>query len=141
MSRPLYETKEDMDRETAVATELCRAWKCTSRKFGKNYTLDYELLRDGEVVALCEIKCRFVSHNTYDTYMISVQKIKEAQKIADSRRLPAFIVVHYEDDIRFFHVNMEPDWTEQGGRTDRGDPMDVEEVAHYKAERLTSIYP
>jgi len=141
MNRPLYETQEDIQRETAVAAELSRAWKCDTRKFGKAYTLDYELLRDNEVVALCEIKCRFVSWDTYDTYMISIQKIKEARKIADSRRLPAFIVVHYEDDIRFFHVNMEPDWTEQGGRTDRDDPMDIEEVAHYKTERLTSIYP
>jgi len=118
VNRPLYETQEDIQRETAVAAELCRAWKCQSRKFGKAYTLDYELLRDGEVVALCEIKCRFVSWDTYDTYMISIQKIKEAR-----------------------HVNMEPDWTEQGGRTDRDDPMDIEEVAHYKTERLTSIYP
>jgi hypothetical protein len=137
----LYETKEDIQRETAVAAELCRAWKCQSRKFGKNYTLDYELLRDGSVVALCEIKCRNVDSNHYDTYMISLKKLHEARKIADSKKLPAFIVVHYEDDIKFIHVNEEPDKIEQGGRVDRNDPMDIEDVAHFNKERLASIYP
>lgn len=141
MSRPLYETREDLQRETAVVRELCKAWKCSSRKFGQAYTLDYELLRDEKVVALCEIKCRFVESNHYKTYMISVNKLTEARRISENRGLPAFVVVHYLDDIKFFNINEEPDYIAEGGRTDRDDPMDIEKVAHFNCDRLVSIYP
>ena len=139
--RQLYETQNDLMRESAVAKELCKQWKCDGKKYSTAHHLDYKLTRGNQLMALCEIKCRNVHSYDYDTYMISYNKIKNARTISREQRVPAFIVVHYEDDIQYFDVEELPNLLSEGGRTDRNDPFDIEEVAHYNMNRLKSIYP
>jgi hypothetical protein len=141
MSRPLYENQEDRNNEEAVVTEVCHVWKCSHQKLPISYKLDYALMRDQKVNALCEIKCRNVPSDFYETIMISSLKVIAARRLSEAMNVPCLFVIRYQDDIRFINFNEEPDSVEIGGRKDRNDAQDTEIVFHYDRKRLKSIYP
>lgn len=66
--------------------------------------------------------------------MIPYKNIKRLRSLAQNQLVPAFIVVHYKEDIQYFNVEETPDWLEEGS-------TDTTEVAHYETKRLKSIYP
>ena len=142
MTRPLYETELDQSKESSVMVEVCNVWHCDARKLKKNFEMDYELLsKSGELRAMCEVKCRNNCLKDYPTYMISRNKIESGRKIGASRGVPAILFVHFLDDIMFIDMSEEPDHYDLGGRTDRNDPMDIEMMAHYRPDQLTTLYP
>ena len=129
-----YEAICDERRESAVAGEICKKWKCDSVKFGESDNINYQLTRSDKVVALCEIRCLNISSSDHSSFMIPYKNIKQARVIAQQHRVPAFIVVHYDDDIQYLNVEETPDLLSEGS-------SDTTEVAHYETKRLKSIYP
>lgn len=137
----IYETACDERRESAVAVEISKKWKCDSIKFGEADNINHQLSRNGKVMALCEIRCLNLASFDHPSFMIPYENIKKARIMAQQQRVPAFIVVHYEDDIRYINVEEIPNWLAEGGRVSEDEPRDMTEVAHYEMERLKSIYP
>lgn len=138
--RPMYESKADLEREEAVVQELSQHWMCDYHKLPISYQLDYALLRDGKICAICEIKVRNVVLNHYDTLIISAAKRLAGLQYSKMMGIPALLVVKYEDGIRFINFSEEPDSIGVGGRTDRGDMQDTEIVLHYATSRLKDIH-
>jgi hypothetical protein len=132
--KKVYENTCDERRESAVAMEICKQWKCDSTRLGDSDKTTYQLSRGSKVVALCETQCLEIASSDYPTFMIPYKNIKQLRSIAQNQHVPAFIVVHYKEDIRYFSVEETPDWLEEGSR-------DITEVAHYETKRLKSIYP
>lgn len=134
---PLYETSDDRKREASIASILCCKWGCDAIMLPKKSIADAMLVDDESVKALIEIKCR---NKEYDTYMISQRKINDLRQAADMFQVKSLVVVSFPDRICYFDSAMEPDKVEKGGRTDRNDSHDVEQMNHYSVTKLKTIY-
>lgn len=128
--RPRYETKADKEREALVAEKFARHFEDMSvEKLADQGRADYVAYQDGEPVGYIEIKVRTCQHNQYSTYFISKKKLLALQKLAGDKK--SAVVVQWTDRAGFIPVNLflENATFRSGGRKDRNDPLDIEEMA------------
>lgn len=126
--RPTYETEQDRANEEAVAKELMARWRLTEvKKLPKAYGLDYELIRDGEIIAFCEIKCRKLSFGYGDGFHIALQKVIRARALTEVAHRHCMLVARFSDG-KIYYVDFEQhrDGCKEIGRKDRDDPADIE---------------
>ena len=129
--RPRYETEADRERERDVLAAICLRWDCVARKLPVDgHTLDYELINPGGRV-IAEIKCRPHRHDYYDTYMISLGKVRAGGPFG-------LLIVQFSDGIYWLRFG-DKHITGLGGRRDRGDPADIEDVALYPVEQFRYV--
>jgi hypothetical protein len=126
--RPLYETAEDLDNEREVVKRLKDCWRLTEvKKLPRSYGLDYRLIRDGEIVAFCEIKCRNLSFGYGDGFHLSLNKVMRARAMMDVTQRHCVLVVRFSDGkIRYADFEHHKDGCRDIGRVDRDDPADIE---------------
>jgi hypothetical protein len=141
--RPLYETKEDMDRENSVVKLVEKAWNCSMAKLPIRYHLDYVAKRGDRAVAFCEIKTRNYSMAQIDSlggYLMSIGKWSSAESLNRASGLPFSLVVHAKDGI-YFSTFKEfiPDDVLVRGRTDRNDWQDIEPCVLLNTKRFTKL--
>ena len=128
--RLIYEKPEDLAAERAALDKACEIWKCTAEKLPMKYELDYLLLREGTGVAWLEIKSRTNPRGAYPTYMISLGKVMAARRLSEASQFPSFLLVQWSDYCGYVRLDSLLDFrVAVGGRTDRGDPDDIEPVA------------
>ena len=130
MSRTIYETQSDLNREENLKKELEKKWSCNLIKLPIRYCLDYAALRNKKIVAFIEIKHRTNKIHAYPTYMLSLAKVQAAKRLAEDVRVPPFLVVQWVDALGTTNLANCKFSLEMGGRTDRKDSQDVEPVAH-----------
>jgi hypothetical protein len=130
MTRPIYETQGDLLREEDVASKIGRAWKCIMIKMPAKATFDYAAKRGNVIVSLIEIKTRTNPHNQYPTYMISADKMVAGFLRSTYLAVPFMLVVQFTDGVFYWSSNQEGFTLDVGGRTDRGDTLDLEMVCH-----------
>lgn len=133
MTRPIYESEADRQRERKTAEILERHFKCQLRKAPALFAVDFVAVRDGKPVAWVEIKNRNYSMEQIKKmggYLISLKKIIAAKQLHEVTGLSLALVVHATDGVYFDLIS---DFTVRnltiGGRTDRGDHEDVEPCA------------
>jgi hypothetical protein len=128
--RQEYESPEDIIAERAALDRACEVWKCTAEKLSMKYELDYLLLREKRGVAWLEIKSRTNVRLAYPTYMIALSKIMAARRLSDASQLPSFLLIQWSDVCGYIRNDSLLDFEIAfDGRTDRGDPDDIEPVA------------
>jgi hypothetical protein len=128
--RLIYEKPEDIVAERTVLDRACEGWRCTAKKLPIKYELDYLLLREGKGVAWLEIKSRTNPRTEYPTYMIALTKIMAARRLSEASQLRSFLLVQWSDYCGYVRLDSLLDFrVAVGGRTDRGDPDDIEPVA------------
>lgn len=134
--RPRYETKADLRRERGVLAEVERvwaSWNClgTKRKPSVNGLghIDFRLSFDGMWFLCAEIKTRRNDLRRYTTYSISALKPSAAKRLP----VPALMIVQFTDGIKWAPFSA-PHELHMGGRRDRGDPRDIELMAHYHVD-------
>lgn len=143
MSRPIYETAEDRDREQKIIEAVCKAFHpCSSHRLPRKYALDYFLQFgvDGSAMAWCEVKRRYNKREDYPTYMISLRKVLEGVGHSEATGHAFLIIVQWDDGI--FVANIEDIKglrVEMGGRADRFDSEDIEPVVHIPNDWFTHI--
>lgn len=129
-SRPLYESKDDLANEAAVAFTIERQWKCRLVKLSIKYGVDYAVVRHSRIAALAEVKCRAYSIekiNTLGGYMLSAHKWSEGRRLADSLQIPFILFVRFVDQLYWARLGPNTRFSVAfGGRTDRGDAQDLE---------------
>jgi hypothetical protein len=143
MSRPFYETNENIQQEKAVADFASRKWDCSFSKLKKAYALDYAIIRDKKVISFAEIKCRKYSMDRLDSlggFMISLHKWLEAKNICQISDVPFSLLIRTEDGI-WWHKTQDflNDGISIGGRFDRNDAQDVEPVVLLKSNRFKKL--
>jgi hypothetical protein len=132
-----HQTEEDLRREREVAAVVERAFDLKAIKLPDYTRVDFLLHRDGVAKSVIEIKCRNVSSDRYDTYMVSKGKYNALLGWVDMG-FKAALVVRWTDAIGIVRVPI--DHTEGvGGRTDRGDALDIEAVVHIPIDRFKII--
>jgi hypothetical protein len=129
MARPLYETADDRSRELAAINRLLRNSGKTVRKLPIRYGVDFAVLKEGEITAWVEVKCRFNDSDKYSTLMISAAKVWQGVYTSINTGKPFFVVAEWKDKIGFIKIKtVEGLFLGFGGRSDRNDAQDVEPV-------------
>jgi hypothetical protein len=141
--RPLYETKDDLNRETSVVNIIEKAWNCTMTKLPIRYHLDYVARRGDKAVAFCEIKTRnytMAQIDSFGGYLMSIGKWSSAESLHKASGLPFSLVVHATDGI-YYSTFKEfiPDDVLVRGRTDRNDWQDIEPCVLLNTNRFTKL--
>ena len=133
--RPTYENSSDIANEERVAQELTELWGLD--KWHRN---PISFIKDGRIIGFAEIKCRAVTRNQYDTYMISVGKVMSAHSLTKATSLPCLLAVRWSDAIGWIDLEMtEPKYVGWGGRVDRKDSQDMEPVMHYDISEFKRV--
>ena len=131
--RPRYETADDRQRQREAVSYLSAATGTTAVETPPLTRWDYEMVRDGRVLALVEVKFRKCSSATYPTFMVSEGKATTLRDHAIASGCAGGFLVNWIDAAGWLRIDtLVPDgWSvSSGGRCDRGDPMDVERVVH-----------
>ena len=101
---------------------------------------DYFAVKNRDVLALVEIKCRRNAHDKYPTYMISTEKIHRCLSRSWFTGIPFWLIVAFTDQTMLWIANDGSDVGHTlGGRWDRGDQQDIELVTHIPMEQFTAI--
>jgi hypothetical protein len=124
--RPIYETPETLKNEREVADFLSGIWGCEFVKLKISYGLDFGIMKDGDLVATAEIKCRNYDSATIDALGGLMLSASKAHRAADWH-VPFVLAVRLTDGL--FTASIQ-DWSsyriEITGRRDRGDWQDIE---------------
>jgi len=141
MSRQMYETKEDLQRENLIIETVADKWHCKYIKLPIQYRLDFALIRNNKLKALSEIRVRNFSSDKYETIIVSAMKRLTARSLSRELLVPSFFIVKFDDLIKYIDFDESPDSFEVGGRigNTRRDADDVEIVCHYKIDRLKPL--
>ena len=136
MTRPMYESQRDRDNEQRVIDLMKERRGLVLRKMPISYRLDFMIMKDHEVLGFAELKSRNVPSTAYDTLLISLGKVAAANLLWRTSELPCYLIALFTDRCGVIDFRA-PHELGLGGRVDRGDPADVEPVAHYPMSRFT----
>lgn len=108
------ETDETKKNEDLFRNRLEKKWGIQMEHLSSAYSLDWSANRNGETVALIEMKCRTHAYGTYPTYMLGLKKWKACREYAASSHIPVFLAIGYTDgdyyvnekDVKEFSVKM-----------------------------------
>lgn len=139
-----YETPEDRAREKMVMKHVAHAmgWKCRQVETMSPYDGELADCRydPPRVMALIEIKCRFVTRLQYPTLIISAKKIDRGRLLAKQRRLDYMIACRWNDCIGWTRIGMtEVLQRAPIARYDRNDPRDKETGYAMPVERFNVL--
>lgn len=128
--RPIYETRDDIAREKAVADWIASHWSVDVCKNPRLYAVDYCAMRGGGLVAWLEIKNRTYSRDQlhqWGGYMMGASKVAGMAYLMSVSKKPAFLCVNLAGEVYAMKYNPDTFYrTEYRGRVDRGDPDDME---------------
>jgi hypothetical protein len=123
----MYESARDRELERAVAGAAFEPHGLSVRKLPLAYEVDFAVLRGERVIGVVEVKIR---GRAYETLMLSLHKLQALRRYAGSG-LRAWLLVSVPAGVYAKRIRPdEPIDVRWGGRTDRGDPQDVEPVVH-----------
>lgn len=132
--RPRYETPAHRAAEKAACEAFLATQKpgLTAVKTADADHADYALYRDGRLVGHIEIKTRTNRHDQYPTYMLSLAKLDHLHRRAILTGVPSAVVVQWTDRLAMIDAGTFRDKAviRRGGRRDRGDALDMEQVGH-----------
>jgi hypothetical protein len=126
--RPTYELGHDLNNERAALNKFCRELDCDFISLPKAARADSILFRDGNARIVVEVKVRKNERMKYTTYMISQHKYLALCDWADKGFI-SVLLVQWTDDLGYVTIPVEHT-VSVGGRYDRGDPKDIENVVH-----------
>lgn len=124
-----HETPNDLKKEREVMGALMQrfGWESATKLSASRDRLDFSCEVDGKTVALVEIKCRNIHFGQYSNLFVAAAKYRELYRAGEDYGLPAYLCVALVDGIythQAKHPSLFPKFP--GGRTDRGNPKDIE---------------
>lgn len=142
--RKRYETDKDVENQLKVIKRLCAVFKTPVyfRKLDDARRADY-IITDSRAlpVGLVEIKKRSCKMRQYSEFMISLNKWRACSKYAEILQCPFILAVQWSDYLGTISTNRirEPDRIGSGGRRDRNDAADIENMAFFKIDRFKEV--
>jgi hypothetical protein len=137
--RPLYETAQDRLRQRAVMDAFQRRYQCQLVEMPAKCNWDYEIWRNEMIVALAEVKCRRNAMCKYPTYLLSKMKADAIVQACASLSLSPLLIVQWSDTAGWVWLNDGPFEEGHGGRVDRNDPRDMEQVIYIPISKFTKF--
>lgn len=138
MSRPTYESYQDVSEELQIAAIFCEVFGCKYEQFPPLHHLNGKFVLNGRTVAVVEIKQRRNKSIKYPTLMISAAKCANGREWAQKENAPFILLVKFTDGL--FMIKVTHNYQESiGGRVDRGDPDDLERCAYIPIEKFYKV--
>ena len=141
MTRKIFETAQDLDAESEVASILEREWNCTARKLPTSYRADFMFETKSGAVAWVEIKNRNFHWGKFPTIILSMGKCLAMRSLSETSGLPAILAVSTLDHIHWARIDNRqwvPRW---GGRVcQTRDPADIEPVIEIPLEMFQQVH-
>lgn len=140
MSRPVYEREHDRRNQTRIGGALAQALWLELIEAPRLYPCDYAAADpNGKIIAYLEIKARFAE---YPTMIISHHKWIDNLAIFKKAGVPSWLVWSFPRGDRrlvlYTPIAAEPRFpVRKGGRIDRGDPRDIEDVVEIPQAAFT----
>ena len=125
MARPIYETRDDVQRELRIIKKVAASYASEFIHMPTTSVFDAVMHRRGKAVSLLEVKERF---RRYDTLHIGKRKIDDICEVADFCSLPAFLAIQWPDFLGIVKLTPRAWPVVTGGRKDRNDAADIEQV-------------
>jgi len=136
--RPIYETKADLKNEN-VARRYIRSLGFEPAKLLVRHEIDFAICKKGAIISLLEFKRRKCKANRYKTLMIHKKKHNAALRYKETLNLDTILLIQYNDSLRTCVLNKVDFTLGHGGRFDRNDPEDYEEMIFIKKEDLKKV--
>jgi hypothetical protein len=124
--RPKYESAADRGNQHYVLSKLGRAFGLEAEVPTEEYAFYDGLFSFEDRKCVVEIKVRKNERSRYPTYMLSKRKYDSLCGLT-SQNIDALLAVQWTDQLGVIQLPAEHTIS-TGGRYDRGDPMDVEQV-------------
>ena len=122
----LFETEADLDRERTTIMAFAAFTDSIPFKMPMESEIDYLMVRDNQVKAAVEIKCRANAHDKYEQYLLSNKKYDSLCRWAEFGIVP-FLLIKWSDEIGYVKCPVEHEKS-VGGRYDRGPTIGVEPI-------------
>lgn len=129
--RQKYETDADLMNEKDVANKIASARGYMMQKLAPMSRMDYAAFSTEGLKAFIEIKRRKVLRSKYDTVMLGMEKVLWARQVSKHFGVKSYFFVQWNDVLGYVCLDNDCE-LDMGGRTDRGDPLDVELLAYFK---------
>lgn len=131
--RPVYESTVDRDEQSRALGHVCRAWRgVTAFEFPPLACADWMLHNsNSKTFALAELKGRTCARDSYATVILSKKKLDRALATADALRVSFILFVEWNEGMFWLRIADASKFrVARGGRSDRDDPADIEDVYH-----------
>lgn len=140
--RPIYESEADKEREFNTLAIVANEWNATFKQTPPLSAFDAYFYRNKKLKAIVEVKNRnLLSFDPNPYYEISHKKLIKCKEASKELGVPAFLVVNFLDSIEYVAINDATiDCLKEGGRYDRGDQYDIEEMACIHIDKFKTIY-
>lgn len=136
--RPIYESEGDRKMQKKIIDIFRKEYGAEVTEMPPLHPYDYQLTSHDVMVGLAEVKRRMVDSNKYEHIWLSKQKVDEVMREASVLQVPFFFVVEFDDGV--WWVEMKPPYpVQKGGRTDRGDEQDIEDVYCIPSKSFRSV--
>lgn len=147
LPRRTLRTKEDGEREDAIAKRFACAFGVTQVKIGaddpdkQKPRIDRAFVRDNTLVGLAEIKAHLrYGFRECAKFVVSKAKIEHGRSINLLLRVPVLLVIEFRcGTLAWINVAQPYEIWENWGRRDRGDPADLEAGACFSWSQFTIV--
>lgn len=140
--RPTYESARNRQDEAVTATIIEKWAGCKLIKQPMRNFIDWIAYRDNTPVAHIEFKRRNNNRMQYPTYMVSANKWKNGRDIAHRDKIPFILVIQWNDGLFYLKASDDiPVTYGTGGRQDRNDSADIENMVYIKTSLFKQIKP
>lgn len=141
ISRPIYESAEDLKNERSVAKKIATTYGLDLKKMHMKYSIDYMAFdKSGEAVAVIEVKRRKNKYKKYQSVILSLAKYNRGVEYDRANDLQFIFAVEFDDGCYIYEYQPGDLFRIQlGGRTDRNDKQDIEPVIHIPINRMNRL--
>jgi hypothetical protein len=137
--RPIYEKQEDLMKEHEVFKTFETTHKAVCVKLPPLSVVDRLICTaNNTLYAVAELKVRTNAHDKYPTYMLSATKHRAMLELSSALKVPALLFVQFTDVLMVAKIEDTYE-SGEGGRTDRGDALDVEECVYIPMEKFKKL--
>jgi len=140
VTRQMYQTSDDLNREQSVAEYLEARWLCKIHKNPEQvYKIDLSIEKHGKITAFAEVKNYPNEFDKYPTQFIGLHKLMAAKNLHDATGLPVLYVARWAGKYTAYTNILEYDYIKWFGNTKPRDITDNEPCVFYNKERFRKI--
>lgn len=100
----VFSTPQDHASEDRVASIIEGAFRCTLHRFPTFHSVDWYAARDGQMVALLELKTRTHASTDFRTVWLNVRKWMALYEHGTAFGVPSLFVVQFTDQLRYIDL-------------------------------------
>lgn len=120
------ETFLSLKNEKNFSKRISEIWRCKLTKLGKSYSPDFAIIKNNEVVAFLELKCRYGQNwDKFSTYMVAYKKWEKCISHCNTHlfTFPLILAVAVDDGDYWCNITkldkLSGVKVRMGGRSDR----------------------